>query len=176
MTISKFTAIPAAGLLLVATTFAASAAQNDGVLPDHKQTPGVTNPAVTQANIATTVCKVGWTKTIRPTVNYTNNLKLAQLAAGYTYLGSTKPADYEEDHLISLQLGGDPKAVGNLWPQPYKSIHGAREKDALETKLKKMVCAKTITLKEAQALIAGDWYAAKLKYAAKDAATADTDD
>jgi len=67
--------------------------------PDAKTTPGVTNPAVTQANIKRTICKAGWTKTIRPTVSYTNKLNLSQIAE----LGlKGKPGDYEEDSGISL--------------------------------------------------------------------------
>jgi hypothetical protein len=27
------------------------------------------------------------------------------------------PKDYEEDHLISLELGGAPRDPKNLWPQ-----------------------------------------------------------
>src|SRR5689334_25445356 len=38
-------------------------------------TPGVLNPAVVQSNIASTICRHGWTKTIRPPVAYTNALK-----------------------------------------------------------------------------------------------------
>src|SRR5689334_15986180 len=43
------------------------------------QTPGATNPHVTQANIRTTICVVHWTTTIRPPVSYTNALKRQQL-------------------------------------------------------------------------------------------------
>ena len=29
------------------------------------------------------------------------------------------PSDYQEDHLISLELGGNPTDPRNLWPEPY---------------------------------------------------------
>ena len=117
----------------------------DWVKPDSKLTPGAINPAVTQANIKDNVCKSGWTDTIRPTVTYTNKLKTTQLATTYKSLVATYGAEmsgYEEDHLISLQLGGDPKDPKNLWPEPYAGIN-ARKKDVIETKLKRNDC-KTI--------------------------------
>jgi hypothetical protein len=149
----------------------------DWFLQNKKVTPGVLNKTVSQANIATTVCKTGWTATIRPTVAYTNKLKLQQLAGDYKSLIATwgdKPSAYEEDHLISLQLGGDPSDPKNLWPQPYAGAN-ARKKDVVETKLKKLVCAGTMKLAEAQQLISTDWAAAYKKYAAKDTAVDDLD-
>ena len=44
-------------------------------------TPGVLNPDVTQATIRTTVCRRGWTRTVRPPVSYTNALKRRGLRA-----------------------------------------------------------------------------------------------
>jgi hypothetical protein len=71
--------------------------------------------------------------------------------------------DYEEDHFIPLEVGGNPKDPKNLWPEPYNTTvsgktMGARQKDKVEDLLKKQVCDGTITLKEAQDQIAGDWY------------------
>jgi hypothetical protein len=84
-------------------------APHDGpsyLYPDPETTPGVTNPEVSQANIQQTICVQGWTATIRPPQSYTDTLKKQQLqAARYT---DKKPADYEEDHFISLELGGHP--------------------------------------------------------------------
>jgi hypothetical protein len=37
--------------------------------------PGMLNPDVTQANIRSTICRHGWTDTIRPPTSYTNALK-----------------------------------------------------------------------------------------------------
>jgi hypothetical protein len=59
--------------------------------------------------------------------------------------------DYEEDHLIPLTLGGDPKDPRNLWPQAYDAGNwGARIKDKLEVKLNKLVCAGLVPLNQAQ--------------------------
>jgi hypothetical protein len=153
-------------VLLSLAVIPANASSGDWVLPDSKLTPGALNPAVTQANIKTNVCKSGWTDTVRPPVAYTNKLKLSQLNAGYLYNGDKKPADYEEDHLISLQLGGSPTDPKNLWPQPYAGKN-ARNKDVIETKLKRLICAGTITLAEAQKAISTNWVAAYNKYVTK---------
>ena len=76
--------------------------------------------------------------------------------------GQTVTEGCEIDHLISRELGGD-DAKDNLWPQPYTQHPGAHEKDWLENRLHKEVCAGTITLDEAQKEIRDDWYAAYLK-------------
>ncbi|MEU7060461.1 hypothetical protein [Streptomyces sp. NPDC046197] len=45
-------------------------------LPDLKCTPGATSPAVTQANLKTTICRPGgYTKGIRPPVSITSKEK-----------------------------------------------------------------------------------------------------
>jgi hypothetical protein len=85
--------------------------------PDPSLTPGALNPAVTQATIQSTICVSGWTATIRPSESFTDALKVTQIGQyGYS---DTSTADYEEDHLISLELGGAPADVRNLWPEPY---------------------------------------------------------
>ncbi len=129
--------------------------------PDPALTPGALNPDVTQATIHSTVCASGWTATVRPPTSYTNSLKVKQIAQ-YGY-ADTKTSDYEEDHLISLELGGSPTDPRNLWPEPYTDSladgrsTGAHTKDAFETKLKKEVCAGTLTLARAQSEIGDDW-------------------
>jgi len=127
------------------------------ITPDPTLTPGATNPDVTQANINQTICKANWTATIRPDVTYTNALKKRQM--GYYGYTSANPADFEEDHLISLVLGGSPTNPGNLWPQSYKTTPNARNKDAVEMYLRKKVCNGTMTLIEAQTAIRTNWTA-----------------
>src|ERR1039458_2059981 len=97
------------------------------ILPNSARTPGATSPAVTQANIGRTICVSGYTATIRPDSSITTELKKEQLASGYAYKGDTAAGAYEEDHLISLEIGGAPSAEANLWPEPYNSPEGARE-------------------------------------------------
>jgi hypothetical protein len=107
-------------------------------------TPGVLNPAVTQTTIGDTICRAGWTRTVRPPVSYTNELKQRQLAE-YRLRGP--PAAFQEDHLISLELGGDPTDPRNLWPEPYPRASAV---DRIENELNHRVCAGSLTLDDAQ--------------------------
>ena len=107
-------------------------------------TPGVLNPAVTQANIRSTICKRGWTRTVRPPVSYTNALKTKGLVQ-YRLRGP--PSAFQEDHLISLELGGNPTDPRNLWPEPYPR---AAAVDQIENELNHRVCTGSLTLAEAQ--------------------------
>jgi hypothetical protein len=126
------------------------------------RTPGATNPDVTESNIKSTVCKRGWTATIRPPSSYTDGLK-TQGIEQYGFADKSL-ASYEEDHLISLELGGHPDDPRNLWPEAYAGVCGARVKDKIETRLKAMVCAGQISLAEAQQEIAQNWVGAYIKY------------
>jgi hypothetical protein len=107
-------------------------------------TPGVLNPEVTQAGIASTICRHGWTRTIRPPTSYTSDLKLRQMRAAHL---RGPPSAYQEDHLISLELGGDPTDRRNLWPEPYPR---AAAVDAIENDLNRRVCKGELTLEQAQ--------------------------
>jgi 5-methylcytosine-specific restriction endonuclease McrA len=59
------------------------------------------------------------------------------------------------DHLIPRDLGGA-DVMDNLWPQIWSE---ARKKDRLEVKLRKLVCARALPLREAQDRVAKDWAA-----------------
>ena len=107
-------------------------------------TPGVLNPDVSQATIGSTICTRGWTKTIRPPVSYTNDLKRQGLLR-YGLRGP--PSAFQEDHLISLELGGNPVDPRNLWPEPYPR---AAKVDTMENELNALVCEGRISLAEGQ--------------------------
>ena len=173
---------------------AVAAAKDEGVVPEIARpnaelAPGATNPDITQENIGGTICKQGWsTKSIRPPSSYTSNLKQKQLAA----YGDTKPnalpliatksgkstrpdiskcvehsanpACYEEDHLISLELGGHPTSAANLWAEPWFGAWNARVKDRLENRLHRLVCDGTLSLRDAQEAVATDWVAAYQRF------------
>ena len=133
-------------------------------LPDPRCTPGSINPQVTQGNIATTICQSGWTATVRPPVSVTGPEKEAS-ALAYGYTGSFTTAEY--DHLIPLELGGDPNDAANLWLEPNddpraESTHNA--KDDLEDTLRGLVCSGSVTLFTARLDIATDWVAAARRY------------
>ena len=157
-------------LILIITTvlgFTSLKAQAaDWTLPNSKVTPGAINSDVNQNNIKDNICKANWTSTIRPPVSYTNKLKFSQMSKDYKNLVQifgSDPTKYEEDHLISLQLGGSPTDPKNLWPQPYDG-NNARKKDVVETKLKILVCSGKIRLSVAQKAIAKNWVLAYNKY------------
>jgi hypothetical protein len=132
-------------------------------LPNPAWQPGANNPDVNQDNIQITICVSGYSSRIRPPVSYTNALKARQIKEyGYS---DTNLANYEEDHLISLALGGDPKDPKNLWPQPrYSTPYNASTKDTLEDVLHKMVCSGQVPLDTARQEMASDWLAAYRKY------------
>ena len=75
-------------------------------------------------------------------------------------------SEYEFDHLVSRELGGADDTL-NLWPQPLKGACTAHEKDVLENKLHRMVCAGSISLPTAQYELAHDWVAAYNQYIGK---------
>ncbi len=132
-------------------------------LPNPAWQPGANNPDVNQDNIQITICVSGYSSKIRPPLSYTNALKLKQIEQ-YGY-ADTNPANYEEDHLISLALGGDPKDPRNLWPQPRNTTpYNASTKDTLEDVLHKMVCSGQVPLDTARREMATDWLAAYRKY------------
>jgi hypothetical protein len=134
-------------------------------LPDPHCTQGAVNPAVTQASIGSTICRSGWTSTVRPPESITAPEKRASMAA-YGIRGPT--SRYEYDHLVPLELGGAVNDPRNLWPElDFVHEQGFDElnpKDAVEFELKRKVCGGDITLAQAQRAIASNWVAALRRY------------
>ncbi len=130
------------------------------IYPDTARTPGATNPDITQENIRETICNPRWsTKSIRPEESYTHRLKIEQIGE-YGYSDS-RLKDYEEDHFIPLELGGNPTDPKNLWPEPFETSipdGGAHAKDKVENYLHAEVCSGSLTLDQARHEIAEDWY------------------
>ena len=133
-------------------------------LPNPRLTPGATNPRVTQGSLHTTICVVGYTKSIRPSESYTEALKFRQLDSGYNLRGNTRASNYEEDHLIPLEVGGSPSSVSNLWPQPRYVTWSASKKDALENTLHRLVCEGAVSLASAQNVFRSNWIAGYKRY------------
>ena len=123
------------------------------MLPDPNCTSGATDPTVTQANIDQTICASGWTSTIRPPEDYTENLKREGMLA---YGDAAPISNYEEDHLIPLELGGSPTSPENLWPEPGASPN---PKDAVEDAANAAVCSGRMTLAATQQSMASNWIA-----------------
>jgi hypothetical protein len=137
----------AAAVLALGGIYAREELEGTTLSPDRASwtlTPGALNPDVTQATIADTICTKGWTKTIRPPSGYTTELKRKQMR---DYLRTGALSDFQEDHLISLELGGHPTDPRNLWPEPYPR---AAEVDQEENRLNDLICSGQISLAEGQ--------------------------
>ncbi len=87
------------------------------IYPSAQQTPGKADPSVTQSNMAKNICNKNWTTdSVRPSDSVTSRIKTETMKAyGFTDAAS----HYELDHLVSLQNGGCPDCVENLWPEAY---------------------------------------------------------
>lgn len=138
------------------------------VLPDASCTPGLADPAVTQRSIGRTICKPGWTRTVRPSESVTGPIK-RQLIRAYGYYAGRKISGYELDHLVSLELGGAPNDARNFWPEvdyaggsPH--TYYRNPKDKLERVLNRRVCARQMSLSEARRLIGSGWVTAYRRY------------
>jgi hypothetical protein len=127
-----------------------------GQLPDHGCTPGAVDPAVTQADIKATICRPGYTKTVRPPARDTSAAKYRIAYPAYGIPAATRT---ELDHLVSLELGGD-NDLANLWPESYP---GATAKDKVENALHAAVCAGKVPLAAAQIAIAENWETAEAR-------------
>jgi len=132
--------------------------------PDARCTPGALNPAATRATIDATICRAGWTSTVRPPESITAREKLASMAA---YGDHAAPSAYEYDHLVPLELGGAVNDPRNLWPEPDYPVRAGfylNPKDRLEGALKRLVCERRMSLATAQRLVAVDWVSAFAVY------------
>lgn len=124
-----------------------------GPRPDASCTPGAIDPAITQADIASTICRSGYTETVRPAVSQTDAAKKTL----YTAYGIPSGTVSELDHLVSLELGGS-NDVANLWPEVGKVPN---PKDTVENALHQAVCSGKVKLAAAQQAIAANWQSAE---------------
>ena len=108
-------------------------------------TPGVLNPAVTQATIRCNRLQARLDSHGPAARRLHERPQDAKQLAQYGLRGP--PSAFQEDHLISLELGGNPTDPRNLWPEPYPR---AAEVDRIENELNARVCSGSLTLAEAQ--------------------------
>jgi hypothetical protein len=73
-------------------------------------------------------------------------------------------AHFEEDHLIPLAVGGHPKDINNLWPQPRSGEWNAQKKDILESFVHREMCKGRFTLIGAQDIFKKNWIDGYKKY------------
>lgn len=166
--LSKSSLLVTSGIVLAASVGlsacgAAVYTENSG-LPNIKLTPGLVNPNVTQANIKSTICVSGWTATVRPPVTFTNKLKYDQLHSGYNLNGDLNLKDYEEDHIVPLEVGGNPSSPLNLFPEPRYIKLSSYLKDQLENQIHHLVCSGQLSLKAGQAIFLTNWEKGYAKY------------
>jgi hypothetical protein len=128
--------------------------RDHGQLPDPRCTPGAVDPAVTQANLRSTICYPGYTETVRPPASQTERFKFE---VAYPAYGDPHADRTELDHLVSLELGGANDAA-NLWPETPPTPN---PKDKVENALHAAVCDGKVTLEAAQNAIASDWLTAE---------------
>jgi hypothetical protein len=128
--------------------------RDKGNLPDPRCTPGSIDPIVTQRNIRSTICKSGWTATVRPPESQTEKFKYGVAYPAYR-TPSSEPT--ELDHLVPLELGGSNDAT-NLWPEYPPTPN---PKDKVEDALNHAVCVGRVSLLRAQDAIAADWMTAE---------------
>jgi hypothetical protein len=130
--------------------------RDHGQLPDPRCTPGSIDPHVTQADIRSTICKKGWTRTVRPPEYQTERFKYHVAYPAYRTPQSERT---ELDHLVPLELGGSNDAT-NLWPERPPTPN---PKDKVEDALNAAVCQGRVSLTAAQDAIAADWLTAQKK-------------
>jgi hypothetical protein len=137
-------------------------------LPDPSCTPGAIDTAVTQADLASTICSSGYTSSVRPPESMTEPAKYRSMDA---YGSSGSAGGYEYDHLVPLELGGS-SDVRNLWPEPDQGSpsqfdstdsYGMNAKDGVEDRLHAAVCSGQVSLAAAQQAIATDWTTAEAR-------------
>jgi hypothetical protein len=98
------------------------------------------NPDVTPATLTQTVCRAGYTKTVRPSTGFTNGIKKRLMREQAMDFEADK-GSYELDHIVPLALGGHPRNLHNLTLQPCEGADSAKRKDRLEVKLQCLVCS-----------------------------------
>lgn len=103
-----------------------------------------TNPAVNQANIHSTICVKGWSKTVRPTWAYSSKVKRAMCKA--QGMARCRPG-LVLDHVVAIETGGSPTDVKNLQLQTAAAAH---VKDVQENKARRDACSGRATLVEVQ--------------------------
>ena len=117
-------------------------------LPDRRLTPGATVPVTVEQ-----ICVIGYSRSVR-------NVSVEEKREVFRrYHIQYVPHTYEVDHSVPLEIGGS-NSIENLWPQQLSGTWNAHMKDALENRLRWMVCNGDLTLKQAQDWIAQDWTSA----------------
>jgi hypothetical protein len=119
----------------------------ENFLPDPDCTPGAIFSSATKEDI----CTSGYSAKVR-------NVSVKTKKEIYAEYGIAYPPQekYEVDHLISLELGGS-NDISNLWPQVASGQLNSHQKDKVENYLHKQICNGSMSVSEAQFLMAQNW-------------------
>jgi hypothetical protein len=115
-------------------------------------TPGATNPTITQATAASTICKHQYVDKINSQISKKTS---TEVFAEYA-IAKKKRSDFAIDHLVPIDLGGT-NAISNLWPIPLKGTATAQRKAVVDAAVHKSMCAGFISLAAAQGLFNASW-------------------
>lgn len=118
------------------------------------------NPDVTPETIQQTICRKGYTKTIRPSSTYTNGIKFRLMRGAE--IDESLANKYALDHIIALAIGGSPGSLENL--QLMTAKENSR-KARIEVKLQCLVCTGQVPLDVAQEKMYTNWEATYWEYA-----------
>ncbi len=138
-------------------------------LPDSACTPGAVDTSATWERLCTRS-----TREVRRT-------KESIVRAVFASYGVSREdgVPRENDHVISLELGGAENDPANFFPQAYEDEAkleagllsddelGAHAKDKVENWLHARVCRRELVLADAQRMIATDWVAVYHEYVAR---------
>lgn len=109
----------------------------------------ILNPDVSQATIDTTICKSGWSTSVRPARGWAYRQKVILIRAKPHHYS---PAGYVADHKMPIELGGAPHDRANIQLQTKAA---GRRKDLVENHLHRAVCSGKLTLDAAQTQMGG---------------------
>lgn len=168
---------------LLSLMFPLAVLSADPILPNPKLTPGdvVTNVTIevimTHGYTASLIDKDGHITKDKKKGTKVRNVSAKEDRAVFVRYGITRvPGRHEDDHLISLELGGS-NSISNLWPQSYLTPKwNAHTKDRLENFMAKNVRkelevnghdAAVKLLKQYQTDIARNWTNAYVKLLGK---------
>lgn len=118
------------------------------IYPNRTMTPG----DIMSTNI-TEICVSGYSDTVRNVSQHTRETVFIM----YKLSPNQPEGSFEVDHLVPLSIGGS-NNIKNLWPQPKEPRPGYKEKDVLENYYHRQVCDGKMDIREAQAIMANNWF------------------
>lgn len=111
------------------------------------------NPDVRQDTIQQTICRPGYTASVRPSTPFANGVELKLLRERGLPASASK--DYELDRVIPLGLAGHPRSLTDLALQEWESENGVRKKDQLERRMQRGCAACYVLVERANERAAG---------------------